>query len=111
MRIPMKGTVGSLNAAVAGSILLFEALAQRDDLAGADKPEPVEADVSATASEPAAPKRRTKRASAAPAKTLVDGAPEADLLPADAAPRQSTKRHSGKRATTDDTTDPDDPHA
>ncbi|HUP53871.1 MAG TPA: 23S rRNA (guanosine(2251)-2'-O)-methyltransferase RlmB, partial [Methylomirabilota bacterium] len=30
MRIPMKGVVGSLNAAVAGSILLFEALAQRD---------------------------------------------------------------------------------
>ncbi len=30
MRIPMKGNVGSLNAAVAGSILLFEALAQRD---------------------------------------------------------------------------------
>ena len=30
IRIPMKGAVGSLNAAVAGSILLFEALAQRD---------------------------------------------------------------------------------
>ncbi|MGZ9277384.1 MAG: 23S rRNA (guanosine(2251)-2'-O)-methyltransferase RlmB [Candidatus Limnocylindrales bacterium] len=30
VRIPMKGNVGSLNAAVAGSILLFEALAQRD---------------------------------------------------------------------------------
>ena len=30
MRIPMKGAVGSLNAAVAGSILLFEALGQRD---------------------------------------------------------------------------------
>jgi len=30
MRIPMKGAVGSLNAAVAGSILLFEALAQRE---------------------------------------------------------------------------------
>ena len=30
MRIPMKGAVGSLNAAVAGSVLLFEALAQRD---------------------------------------------------------------------------------
>jgi 23S rRNA (guanosine2251-2'-O)-methyltransferase len=30
MRIPMRGSVGSLNAAVAGSILLFEALAQRD---------------------------------------------------------------------------------
>jgi 23S rRNA (guanosine2251-2'-O)-methyltransferase len=30
MRIPMRGAIGSLNAAVAGSILLFEALAQRD---------------------------------------------------------------------------------
>jgi len=30
IRIPMRGVVGSLNAAVAGSILLFEAVAQRD---------------------------------------------------------------------------------
>jgi 23S rRNA (guanosine2251-2'-O)-methyltransferase len=30
MRIPMRGAIGSLNAAVAGSILLFEAAAQRD---------------------------------------------------------------------------------
>ena len=30
IRIPMRGHVGSLNAAVAGSILLFEAVAQRD---------------------------------------------------------------------------------
>ena len=30
MRIPMRGAVGSLNAAVAGSIVLFEAVAQRD---------------------------------------------------------------------------------
>ena len=30
VRIPMRGTIGSLNAAVAGSILLFEAVAQRD---------------------------------------------------------------------------------
>jgi 23S rRNA (guanosine2251-2'-O)-methyltransferase len=29
MRIPMRGSIGSLNAAVAGSILLFEALGQR----------------------------------------------------------------------------------
>jgi 23S rRNA (guanosine2251-2'-O)-methyltransferase len=35
MRIPMKGAVGSLNAAVAGSILLFEAVAQRDSNGGA----------------------------------------------------------------------------
>lgn len=31
MRIPMRGAIGSLNAAVAGSVLLFEAVAQRDD--------------------------------------------------------------------------------
>ena len=30
MRIPMRGSIGSLNAAVAGSVLLFEAVAQRD---------------------------------------------------------------------------------
>jgi 23S rRNA (guanosine2251-2'-O)-methyltransferase len=30
MRIPMRGAVGSLNAAVAGSVLLFEAVAQRE---------------------------------------------------------------------------------
>ena len=30
VRIPMRGAIGSLNAAVAGSIMLFEAVAQRD---------------------------------------------------------------------------------
>jgi len=39
VRIPMRGEIGSLNAAVAGSILLFEALGQRDPTA---KPEPGE---------------------------------------------------------------------
>jgi 23S rRNA (guanosine2251-2'-O)-methyltransferase len=39
MRIPMRGAIGSLNAAVAGSILLFEAVAQRDP-AGRVEPRP-----------------------------------------------------------------------
>ena len=39
MRIPMRGVVGSLNAAVAGSVLLFEAVAQRDP-EGRLKPSP-----------------------------------------------------------------------
>jgi 23S rRNA (guanosine2251-2'-O)-methyltransferase len=39
VRIPMRGAIGSLNAAVAGSILLFEALAQRDPV-GTPSPEP-----------------------------------------------------------------------
>ncbi len=39
IRIPLRGAVGSLNAAVAGSILLFEAIAQRDpDGLGARQP-------------------------------------------------------------------------
>jgi 23S rRNA (guanosine2251-2'-O)-methyltransferase len=37
VRIPMRGAIGSLNAAVAGSVLLFEALGQRDPAA---KPRP-----------------------------------------------------------------------
>lgn len=48
VRIPMRGRVGSLNAAVAGSVLLFEAAAQRPDVASA-----VAGDVAATASDPA----------------------------------------------------------
>ena len=39
VRIPMRGVIGSLNAAVAGSILLFEASAQRDP-AGTAAPPP-----------------------------------------------------------------------
>ena len=40
MRIPMRGAIGSLNASVAGSILLFEAVAQRAAVpAAADGPD------------------------------------------------------------------------
>ena len=38
MRIPMRGAIGSLNAAVAGSIMLFEAVAQRDPTGDAAPP-------------------------------------------------------------------------
>jgi 23S rRNA (guanosine2251-2'-O)-methyltransferase len=38
IRIPMRGAIGSLNAAVAGSILLFAALAQRDPGATSEPP-------------------------------------------------------------------------
>ena len=38
VRIPMRGAIGSLNAAVAGSILLFEALGQREPEAGPVEP-------------------------------------------------------------------------
>jgi 23S rRNA (guanosine2251-2'-O)-methyltransferase len=51
VRIPMRGSIGSLNAAVAGSILLFEALAQRD--AGSAEP----AAAAPPTSEPETPER------------------------------------------------------
>ncbi len=38
MRIPMRGAIGSLNAAVAGSIILFEAMGQRFPQGGRDLP-------------------------------------------------------------------------
>jgi 23S rRNA (guanosine2251-2'-O)-methyltransferase len=105
MRIPMKGSVGSLNAAVAGSILLFEALAQRD-AAPASAPEG-EATTAPTSEVTApVPKRRTRR----PAKPepAVEPAVEPDakattagedeLLPADAAPKTPARRRARKAA-------------
>jgi len=38
VRIPMRGNVGSLNAAVAGSVLLFEAVSQRDPAGTGERP-------------------------------------------------------------------------
>ena len=38
VRIPMRGVIGSLNAAVAGSIMVFEVLGQRDPAAQAGRP-------------------------------------------------------------------------
>ncbi len=91
MRIPMRGSVGSLNAAVAGSVLLYEAVVQRDPdgrkpasthgAVAADATEspessgtsePVELDEPAPASEPAEP------GEPAPGPSIE---PDADLLP------------------------------
>ena len=55
MRIPMRGSIGSLNAAVAGSILLFEAVAQRDPNG---RPDPT----TRRRPRPRRPRRRRRRA-------------------------------------------------
>ena len=77
MRIPMRGAIGSLNAAVAGSILLFEAVAQRDPAGSAAPPRsvtaPEQADDQDTA--PAAEIERTTQVA-----PRLDSAEE-DLLP------------------------------
>ena len=59
VRIPMRGAIGSLNAAVAGSVLLFEALGQRDPGARPSPP--------ATPPRPVAPVLREDSAAAADA--------------------------------------------
>jgi 23S rRNA (guanosine2251-2'-O)-methyltransferase len=91
MCIPMKGAVGSLNAAVAGSILLFEAVAQREDGGAPDQPPASPAEGTAA---PARPKRtRRPKAEKPPATAETDS----DLLPADAAPKAATPRKATRR--------------
>ena len=87
MRIPMKGAVGSLNAAVAGSILLFEALAQRDSSSTRG---PTEAAGGTPAAEPKRKATHTK----AKAKAPVEPAADDELLPADAAPKPARTTRS-----------------
>lgn len=112
MRIPMRGAVGSLNAAVAGSILLFEAVAQRDPEGRArTQPTgawPVPAREPAVEQPPGAPDEATAPAetpepvaeSSARTGTAVgaDALPNEDLLPDATAPKAPRpKRASAPR--------------
>ena len=85
MRIPMRGSVGSLNAAVAGSVLLYEAVVQRDPdgrklartrravtTEASEVPEPTEAAEATEVPEPA------ERGGPTPGMPIE---PDADLLP------------------------------
>ena len=107
MRIPMRGAIGSLNAAVAGSILLFEAVAQRDPAGDAAPPRSASAselpegaappaedaagEPEAVAAEPAAEPEAEPLPGAQPsgddAEDLLPGGPE----PADPAKSRPTR--------------------
>jgi tRNA(Leu) C34 or U34 (ribose-2'-O)-methylase TrmL len=81
MRIPMRGAIGSLNAAVAGSILLFEAVAQRDP-AGSASParraaEPVLPEPKAGQPQPSQP----EASESVPDPAAHDAATEAETTP------------------------------
>jgi 23S rRNA (guanosine2251-2'-O)-methyltransferase len=124
MRIPMKGSVGSLNAAVAGSILLFEALAQRDTAvpaaAAEEASEAPPDDVPADSAEKPQPNRRARKTATAKADaTPVQAGPERappdiaapddvppesggdELLPPDATPKPAARRRTRKAAADD----------
>jgi 23S rRNA (guanosine2251-2'-O)-methyltransferase len=79
VRIPMQGRVGSLNAAVAGSVLLYEILAQRT--AGSTLDGDPESPV--TTPQPDHVAGRTRRRREPPDVEAGDGAPSDDLLPED----------------------------
>jgi hypothetical protein len=81
MRIPMRGRVGSLNAAVAGSILLVEALEQRE-ASGATGAPPGDSPASA------------RVATEEPPETVAEGQESTTVGSADAAPprRPRTRR-------------------
>jgi 23S rRNA (guanosine2251-2'-O)-methyltransferase len=97
VRIPLRGAIDSLNAAVAGSILLFEAVAQRDERGGGPPPPPAETSetsgapenteapgpakkrtrASKQATEPS-PKPRTRKPKTTPDQASTNGAGAAD---------------------------------
>jgi tRNA(Leu) C34 or U34 (ribose-2'-O)-methylase TrmL len=71
VRIPMRGAIGSLNAAVAGSVLLFEALGQRDPEARPARPPE-------TAARPApTPKRSRVTRRTSPDEASIEASTEA----------------------------------
>jgi 23S rRNA (guanosine2251-2'-O)-methyltransferase len=84
VRIPMRGAIGSLNAAVAGSIMLFEAVAQRDPDGKLAKAPPIKpaptADAPQTegaeAETPEAPETETPTAASDEAGSTDDLLPE-----------------------------------
>jgi 23S rRNA (guanosine2251-2'-O)-methyltransferase len=120
MRIPMKGAVGSLNAAVAGSILLFEALAQRESspsrgldapaaTTGDDEPtQAIEASPEANAPRPTRRRTTTKRSETA-SSTPPSAEPASEAAAPKRARRATTKQaQSEPAAPVADASEPDD---
>ena len=119
VRIPMHGKVASLNAAVAGSVLLLEAATQRGLPDAPPAPEPDE-----TADEPAvvsaeavaveiprkAPgKPRARKAAAAPA--TVEAAPPDELLPGAGSPEpaKTVRKPRARKPKADPPAEPSEP--
>jgi 23S rRNA (guanosine2251-2'-O)-methyltransferase len=94
VRIPMRGAIGSLNASVAGSILLFEAVAQRDPDGTATAPKSAIATAAAAAKGP----KVAKGLSAEPVtEAETEAAPPAVET---AAAKASTARKATAKTTT-----------
>jgi 23S rRNA (guanosine2251-2'-O)-methyltransferase len=112
MRIPMRGSIGSLNAAVAGSVLLFEAVAQRDpearsatvsaagqpaesSMAEQDPPTPV-ASADPDPAEVATPTEASDRQDAT-GRSEPDRSSDTDLLPGEPASAEAAARPAPRK--------------
>jgi tRNA(Leu) C34 or U34 (ribose-2'-O)-methylase TrmL len=100
VRIPMRGAIGSLNASVAGSILLFAAVAQRDPAGLGDKPaRPVGADAWPVRDEPSGDRPTAESAKSARGQSVVAPAPaEASSEPPTSEPK--TRTRAARKAST-----------
>ncbi len=120
VRIPMHGKVASLNAAVAGSVLLLEAATQRGlpdsplapvrDESADEAPEaPPEAVAVEAATEAPARKPRARKAAAKPA--VVEVAPADELLPGAASPEpaKAVRKPRVSKATAERPAEPSEP--
>jgi 23S rRNA (guanosine2251-2'-O)-methyltransferase len=92
MRIPMRGAIGSLNAAVAGSVLLYEAVAQRDPEGRA---------ATATADRAAGPPRSAPYAEPATIEPSAEPATIEPLAEPESSPHEPAADHGAKTATAD----------
>ena len=103
MRIPMRGAIGSLNAAVAGSILLFEAVAQRDPAGDAAPPRSAampEPDEGAAAAPEAVAPEPAGEPQTEPSPEAQPGVGDAeDLLPGGPEPPEPPKPRPARRRT------------
>jgi 23S rRNA (guanosine2251-2'-O)-methyltransferase len=78
VRIPMRGAIGSLNAAVAGSILAYEVVAQRSATSGAEvRASAAMAPATPPPAPPAARSRRARASRGEPARPAGPAAPPA----------------------------------
>jgi 23S rRNA (guanosine2251-2'-O)-methyltransferase len=117
VRLPMRGAIGSLNAAVAGSILLFEALGQRDAIpASAVAPTsavaPAAAATAGRKAEPAAkPRPKAKAPGSAVAAPAATADPAAKAKPVAKKPAKPSRKARAPRASSgaEEAPEPDDP--
>jgi 23S rRNA (guanosine2251-2'-O)-methyltransferase len=120
VRIPMRGAIGSLNAAVAGSILLFAAVAQRDPGGDSDgerrRPQTFDEMAAGSSAQPAGPSSVDPATEPAPTVPEPSPAEPATVPPAKkrtrpSAPTTAAQKRAREREAATETTDPDEPAA